>query len=55
MNLGRMTRVVGRKRYDTEAASLLASDCYWDGHNFERSGRNTWLLRLHPPFEVDGD
>jgi len=23
----------------------LASDVYWDGRNFERSGRNTWLLR----------
>lgn len=45
MQLGKMTRVVGRKRYSTETATLLADDCYWDGHNFERHGRNTFLLR----------
>jgi len=45
MNLGRMVRIVERKRYDTETAKLLAHDVYWDGHNMERHGRNTWLLR----------
>jgi len=40
-----MLRIVNRKRYDTKTATLLASDCYWDGHNFERRGRNTWLYR----------
>lgn len=39
------SRVVDRKRYRVETATLLASDAYWDGHNFERSGRNTWLYR----------
>ena len=39
------SKVVGRKRYDVATATLLASDCYWDGHNFERHGRNTFLYR----------
>lgn len=39
------TRIVNRTRYSVETATLLASDCYWDGHNFERSGRNTFLYR----------
>jgi hypothetical protein len=45
MNLGTMTRIVGRMRYSTETAALLADDCYWDGNTFERHGRNTFLLR----------
>lgn len=39
------SRVVDRKRYDTETATLIADDQYWDGHNFERRGRNTFLFR----------
>jgi hypothetical protein len=38
-------RIVNRIRYDVETSSLLASDCYWDGRNFERHGRNTYLYR----------
>jgi len=45
MNPIRMSRIVNRKRYDTETATLIASDAYWDGHNWERSGRNTFLYR----------
>jgi len=41
----RMIRIVSRKRYNTETATLIASDAYWDGHNFERHGRNTFLYR----------
>jgi hypothetical protein len=41
----KMTRVVNRKRYDTETATLLADDVYWDGSNMERRGRNLWLYR----------
>jgi len=41
----RMIRIVNRKRYNTETANLIASDAYWDGHNFERGGRNTFLYR----------
>jgi len=41
----KMIQVIGGKRYNTETATLLAHDAYWDGHNFERSGRNTFLYR----------
>lgn len=40
-----MKEVIGRKVYDTETASLIADDAWWDGHNFERSGRNTFLYK----------
>jgi len=41
----KMTRVVNGKRYDVSKATLIAHDVYWDGHNFERSGRNHFLYR----------
>ncbi len=37
--------VIDRKRYNVETAELLAGNDHWDGHNLERSGRNTWLYR----------
>ena len=40
-----MQRVVNGKRYNTKSATLVADDVYWDGNNFERSGRNSWLYR----------
>ena len=40
-----MQRVVNGVRYNTETAELVADDVYWDGHNLERHGRNTWLYR----------
>jgi len=40
-----MSRVVNGKRYSVKMATLLASDAYWDGHNFERRGRNRFLYR----------
>jgi len=40
-----MTRIIDRKRYSTDTATLIASDAYWDGHNFERHGRNRFLYR----------
>lgn len=40
-----MSRIVNRTRYNTETAQLVASDAYWDGHNFERRGRNMFLYR----------
>jgi len=40
-----MNEVIDRKRYNTETATLLAGNDYWDGHNYERSGRNTFLYR----------
>ena len=38
-------RIIGSKKYSTATATLIASDEYWDGHNFERGGRNTFLYR----------
>jgi len=40
-----MIRVVGGLRYDTEKATLIAHNVFWDGSNWERYGRNTWLYR----------
>jgi hypothetical protein len=40
-----MARVVNQKRYAVKTSTLIASDEYWDGHNFERHGRNTFLYR----------
>lgn len=45
MQPGEMTRIVNKKRYSTETATLLADDAYWDGSNFERHGRNTFLFK----------
>mgnify|MGYP001771086728 CR=1 FL=1 len=45
MKLRKMDVVINRKRYQTETSVLLAHDAYWDGQNFERNGRNTFLLR----------
>ena len=39
------TRILDHKRYDVASATLLAGDDYWDGHNFERRGRNTFLYQ----------
>jgi hypothetical protein len=40
-----LLRIIDRKRYSVKTATLLADDAYWDGHNFERRGRNTFLYR----------
>ena len=40
-----MQRVVDGIRYRVAAATLLADDQYWDGHNHERRGRNRFLYR----------
>lgn len=45
MQVQEMTEVIGGKRYSTKTATLIASDAYWDGHNYERKGRNTFLFR----------
>ncbi len=37
--------VIGQVRYDTTKAVLIAGDDYWDGNNYERHGRNTFLFR----------
>ena len=41
----KMQAVIDGKRYDTETATLLAGNDFWDGSNFERGGRNLFLYR----------
>lgn len=40
-----MARVISGKRYSVRTATLLASDEYWDGRNYERDSTNTFLYR----------
>lgn len=40
-----MEQIISGKRYDTDTATLLADDKYWDGHNWERMGRNQFLYK----------
>ena len=48
-------KVVRGKRYSTATSELLAGNDYWDGHNYERAGRNTFLYRTQKGkyFRVD--
>jgi hypothetical protein len=41
----KMSEIIDRKRYDTDTATLIAGNDYWDGNNFERHGRQTFLYR----------
>jgi hypothetical protein len=45
MNPQEFSKIIDRKRYSTATATLIAHDAYWDGHNFERNGRNSYLYR----------
>jgi len=40
-----MEQIVNGKLYDTDKATLVASDRYFDGSNFDRHGRNTYLYK----------
>lgn len=40
-----MKQIIDGKEYDTDKARLVASDRYWDGSNWERHGRNTYLYK----------
>lgn len=40
-----MSAVIGGRRYTVNTATEIANNDYWDGNNFTRSGRNTWLFR----------
>lgn len=40
-----MEEIINGKLYNTDTAQEVASDRYWDGNNFERSGRNTYLYK----------
>lgn len=45
MNPRSLAQVIDRKRYSTDTATLLSGNDWWDGHNWERSCRNTFLYR----------
>ena len=45
MKPAEMTRIIGKRRYSTKTATLIADNVYWDGSNWERQGRNTFLYR----------
>lgn len=40
-----MQAIISGLRYDTEKATLLAHDRYWDGNNHDRQGRNRYLYK----------
>ncbi len=40
-----MEAVVRGKKYNTANSTLIASDRYWDGYNFDRRGRNQYLYK----------
>jgi hypothetical protein len=40
-----LSEIVRGKRYSVKTAVLLAGDDFFDGGNFERRGRNTFLYR----------
>ena len=40
-----MQAVIEGKRYNTQTAILIADNGWWDGHNHERHGRNSFLYR----------
>ena len=45
MKLPAIKKIVNRLCYDSQKATVLASDCFWDGHNWERNCRNRWLMK----------
>ena len=40
-----MQATIHGKRYDTDKATIVAHDCYFDGRDYERHGRNVYLYR----------
>ncbi len=40
-----MEQIINGLKYDTDAAARVASNEYWDGHNWDRNGRNTYLYK----------
>lgn len=41
----KLTAIINGKRYNTETATVIASNEYWDGSNWERHGTNRHLYR----------
>jgi uncharacterized membrane-anchored protein len=44
MEAGEWNEVIDGKRYCTAGSVEIANDAFWDGHNYERQGRNTFLF-----------
>lgn len=40
-----MEALIGGVRYRVRGSQVLAHDHYWDGRNWDRGGRNTFLFR----------
>lgn len=40
-----MTKIIDGKRYTVNTSTLLADNDYWDGNNFTKNGRNTFLYK----------
>ena len=40
-----MKQIINGKKYDTETGVMVASNHYWDGSNWDRHGRNTYLYK----------
>ena len=40
-----LAEIVGGRLYSVAVSTLLADDAYWDGKNWERSGRNRFLYK----------
>ena len=40
-----MKAIINRLAYDTDTATLLADNHYWDGSNWERRGTNDYLYK----------
>lgn len=40
-----MKQIIDGKEYNTETADQVASDYYWDGSNWDRHGRSTYLYK----------
>lgn len=40
-----MRQIIDSKLYDTDKAQLVAHNRYWDGRNWDRNGRSTYLYK----------
>lgn len=45
MDADSFDEVIAGKRYRTATSTIIADDAFWDGHNWERRGRNMFLYR----------
>lgn len=45
LNPSEMTKIIDGKRYTVSTSTLLADNDYWDGNDFTKHGRNTFLYK----------